>query len=170
MLPKHYPTLVEELYDYARYLGHKPKWLRDPKNSDRKAFAVPIKDGGVATDLVVEVPGVLKLEARWHPLNNYDENFREFAIAWYCARSRENALVHYGYDRKQQSITIAHKADSQIEAGTARHTYLRVYETIGCCCVEFNLEQHNLKLDFEQGRQPLAPNSDITLARKEIIR
>ena len=164
---RRHSTLVEELFDYAHRMGHKPKWLRDPKNGDRKAFSVPIKDGGVSTELVIEVPGLLKLEARWHPLEKYPEAFREFAIAWYCAKSRENALVHYGYDRSKQSITIAHKADNQVETGAAHQTYLRVYETISCCCVEFALEQHNLLLDFEQGLQPLAPKSDITVPRKE---
>jgi hypothetical protein len=159
-------TLIEELYGYARQMGHKPKWLRNPESTDRKAFFVSIKAGGVGTDLVVEVPQVLKLEARWLPLNKYTEALREYAVTWYCAKSRENALVHYGYDRKQQSITIGHKADNRIEPSTARHTYLRVYETIAYCCLEFNSEQHNLVLDFEQRRQPLAPNSNLPLARK----
>ncbi len=167
MLSRRHFTLIEELFEYARLMGHKPKWLRDQTNTGRKAFAVPIKDGEVTTDMVVEVPGVLKLEARWHTLEKYAEALREFAIAWYCAKSRENALVHYGYDRGKQSITIGHKADSQVEVSMARHTYLRVYETITCSCVEFTLEQHNLLLDFEQGRHPLTSNSDITVPRKQ---
>lgn len=170
MALRRHPTLVEELFDYADRLKHKPRWLRDPKNTERKAFAVPIKEGGVSTDLVIEVPGLLKLEARWHTLEKYPEPLREFAITWYCAKSRENALVHYGYDRAKQSITIGHKADNQVETGAARQTYLRVYETIRCSCIEFTLEQHNLLLDFEQGLQPLAPKSDLTVPRKEAVR
>src|SRR5260370_10783476 len=128
MYPKRQLTLIECLFDYAQGLTHHPRWMRDPSRAERKAFLVNIREGGTVTDLVVEVSSVLKLEARWLPLDECSETFREFAIAWYCAKSRENALVHYGYERSKQFITIAHRSKSKIDVSARQHPNLWLYE------------------------------------------